>query len=100
MNCIGHYGNTPCKSTADKFKNREGNIQNIFSNEKALIHLKKEVMERSKNNDIDYILSQALEQTGAGADILDVNVGLPEINEKEMIMLFGETILKILTEEN
>ena len=29
-------------------------------------------------NDIDYILGQAIEQIHAGADILDVNVGLRE----------------------
>lgn len=38
------------------------------------------------NHDIDYILSQAIEQTEAGAEILDVNVGLPDINEKEMMI--------------
>jgi 5-methyltetrahydrofolate--homocysteine methyltransferase len=34
-----------------------------------------------KNNDIDYILNQGIEQADAGADILDVNVGLPDIDE-------------------
>lgn len=38
------------------------------------------------NHDIDYILNQALEQCGAGAEILDVNVGLPGIDEKEMMV--------------
>ena len=38
------------------------------------------------NNDIAYILNQAISQVKAGADILDVNVGLPEINEKEMMV--------------
>lgn len=38
------------------------------------------------NNDIGYILSQAISQVKAGADILDVNVGLPEIDEKEMMV--------------
>lgn len=37
------------------------------------------------NNDIDYILSQAISQVNAGADVLDVNVGLPQIDEKEMM---------------
>ncbi len=37
------------------------------------------------NNDIDYILSQAISQVSAGADILDVNVGLPQIDEKAMM---------------
>lgn len=36
--------------------------------------------------DIDYILGQAIEQVNAGADILDVNVGLPGIDEKDMMV--------------
>ena len=47
---------------------------------------KKLFKEALKNNDINYILNQALEQADAGADILDVNVGLPEIDEKEMMV--------------
>lgn len=47
---------------------------------------KKLFKEALRNNDINYILNQALEQINAGADILDVNVGLPEINEKEMMI--------------
>lgn len=38
-----------------------------------------------KNNDISYILKEALSQQEAGADVLDVNVGLPEIDEKSML---------------
>ena len=37
-------------------------------------------------HDIDYILNQAIQQIDAGADILDVNVGLPEIDETEMMV--------------
>ncbi len=47
---------------------------------------KKLFKEALKNNDIDYILSQAISQVEAGADILDVNVGLPEIDETEMLV--------------
>lgn len=47
---------------------------------------KKLFKEALKNNDIDYIVKQALSQIDAGADILDVNVGLPEINEAEMMI--------------
>lgn len=47
---------------------------------------KKLFKEALRRNDMDYILNQALEQTKAGADILDVNVGLPEIDEKEMML--------------
>ena len=42
---------------------------------------KKKFKEALKNQDIDYILSEAFAQRDAGADILDVNVGLPEIDE-------------------
>ena len=37
------------------------------------------------NDDMDYILNTAVAQTEAGAHILDVNVGLPEINEPQMM---------------
>lgn len=47
---------------------------------------KKLFKEALLKNDIDYILNQALEQTKAGADILDVNVGLPGIDEKQMMI--------------
>lgn len=38
------------------------------------------------NNDMDYILSQAISQAEDGAEILDINVGHPEIDEKEMMI--------------
>ncbi len=36
--------------------------------------------------DIDYIIDQAIDQVDAGAEILDVNVGIPEIDEKQMMV--------------
>lgn len=38
-----------------------------------------------ENGDEGYIVKQALEQEEAGADILDVNAGLPEIDEKAVL---------------
>lgn len=46
---------------------------------------KKLFKEALKNNDMAYILEQAVSQAEAGADILDVNVGLPEIDEPAMM---------------
>ena len=46
---------------------------------------KKLFKEALKNNDLDYILKQAIDQVEAGAEILDVNAGLPEIDEKDMM---------------
>ncbi len=47
---------------------------------------KKLFKEALRKNDTDYMIGQAIEQVNAGADILDVNVGLPEIDEKEMMV--------------
>lgn len=38
------------------------------------------------DKNIDYILTQALNQISGGAEILDVNVGHPEIDEKNMMV--------------
>ncbi len=47
---------------------------------------KKRFKEALLAHDIDYILGQAVEQIHAGAEILDVNVGLPGIDEKAMMV--------------
>ena len=47
---------------------------------------KKLFKEALRNNDIEYILKQGISQIEAGAKILDVNVGLPEIDEPEMMV--------------
>ena len=46
---------------------------------------KKLFKEALRNNDIDYILNEGLKQQEKGVHILDVNVGLPEIDEKAML---------------
>lgn len=46
---------------------------------------KKRFKEALLAGDTDYILGQAVEQVKGGADILDVNVGTPGIDEKEMM---------------
>lgn len=47
---------------------------------------KKLLKEALKTNDMDYILKQGVSQVEAGAEILDVNVGLREIDQKEMML--------------
>ena len=47
---------------------------------------KKLMKEALRRGDVDFMLGQALAQTQAGADILDVNVGLPEIDERAMMV--------------
>jgi len=46
---------------------------------------KKALKEALKSNDLDYIENEAINQVKAGAEILDINVGLPEINELKMM---------------
>ena len=46
---------------------------------------KKLFKEALRNNDIDYILGEGLKQQENGAHVLDVNVGLPEIDEPAML---------------
>ena len=46
---------------------------------------KKRFKQALVDHDIDYIVDQGLQQEEAGADVLDVNVGTPEINEVELL---------------
>ena len=64
----------------------------IFGNDPVLIGErinptgKKKVKEALRNSDMAYLLSEAVEQADRGVHILDVNVGLPEIDEAEMMV--------------
>lgn len=46
---------------------------------------RKSLKEALKNENTDYIIKLALEQINAGAEILNVNVGLPDIDEKTVM---------------
>ncbi len=46
---------------------------------------KKRFQQALREGDMDYILERAVEQQDAGAQILDINVGLPGIDEPEMM---------------
>ncbi len=46
---------------------------------------KKKLKEALKTEDMSYILNEAIREEESGADVLDVNVGLPEINEPYML---------------
>ena len=58
---------------------------------------KKKLQQALRDNNIDYLLTEALKQEEAGAHILDVNVGLPEIDEPSMM---EDVILKIQSVTN
>ncbi len=47
---------------------------------------KKRFQQALREEDMDYIVAQAAEQASAGADILDINVGLPGIDEAALMV--------------
>lgn len=53
---------------------------------------KKKLKEALVNKDINYILKEGISQSDAGAKILDVNVGMPEIDEVSML---SEAVFKL-----
>ncbi len=69
-----------------------------FENEPVLIGErinptgKKVFKQALRDNDINYIINEGIKQVNAGCHILDVNVGLPEIDETKMM----ETVLEEL----
>lgn len=46
---------------------------------------KKRLKQALRENDMDYILTEGINQQECGVEILDVNVGLPEIEEAEVL---------------
>lgn len=46
---------------------------------------KPKLKEALKSGNLEYLCAEAIAQEAAGADILDVNVGIPEIDEVEML---------------
>ena len=57
---------------------------------------KKRFEQALRENDMDYIMSQAIEQVEGGADILDVNVGSPDIDEREMMVKTVKTLQSVV----
>lgn len=56
---------------------------------------KKKLKAALKEHDIDYILKEAIMQEERGAHILDVNVGLPDIDEEKMMREVVEGVQSI-----
>lgn len=57
---------------------------------------KKRFRQALLENDMDYIITQGMQQAEAGADILDVNVGLPEIDEPSMMVKTVKNLQSVL----
>lgn len=53
---------------------------------------KKKLQAALREGNLDYVVSQGISQQEQGADILDVNVGLPEIDEPKTLMQAAEAL--------
>ncbi len=58
---------------------------------------KKRLKHALKTGDIDYVLKEGIKQVDQRADILDINVGLPELNEPEVMVKVIKEVQSILS---
>ena len=58
---------------------------------------KKRFQQALKEHDLNYIMERAIEQSDAGADILDINVGLPGIDEVKMMIDVVKAVQSVVT---
>lgn len=58
---------------------------------------KKRFQQALREHDLDYIMQKAIEQQDAGAEVLDINVGLPGINEAEMMTDVVKAVQSVVT---
>lgn len=56
---------------------------------------KMRLKEALRSGNMDYLVGEAIDQQEAGADILDVNVGLPEIDEVALLSQAAETVAAV-----
>ncbi|MCR4733872.1 MAG: homocysteine S-methyltransferase family protein [Treponema sp.] len=84
-----------CVSSNTKIVYFGGNNRPVLIGERINPTGKKKFKEALRNGDIPYIIHQGMEQEEAGAQVLDVNVGLPEIDEKEMMLQVMEELQNV-----
>ena len=58
---------------------------------------KKQFQQALLDGDIDYILDQGLEQADAGAELLDLNVGMPGVDEPALMRQAAEELQSVLS---
>lgn len=58
---------------------------------------KKRFAQALRDGDMNYIMERAIEQADAGADILDINVGLPGIMEAEMMTRVVKAVQSVVS---
>ena len=58
---------------------------------------KKKLKAALRSGDLDYVIGEAVTQRNSGADVLDVNVGLPELDEPAMLSAVVEKLSTTVT---
>ena len=86
-----------CVSSNSQIVYFGGNNPTVLIGERINPTGKKKFKEALRSKDIPYIIHQGIEQEEAGAQVLDVNVGLPEIDEKEMMLTVIEELQSVTT---
>ncbi len=89
--------NIGCVSSNTKVVYFGGSNRPVLIGERINPTGKKKFKEALRAGDIPYIIHQGMEQEEAGAQVLDVNVGLPEIDEKEMMLRILEELQNVTT---
>ena len=86
-------GKSPVKRTVLPYTAATSATKTVFLGEGAKVigerlnpTGKKKLKAALIEGDMDYILKEAIDQERAGADILDVNVGLPELDESAVLV--------------
>ncbi len=86
-------GLNPLKITKKHFTSATSSSKAVFFGEEVKIigerinpTGKKRLKEALRENNLDYVIREAIEQQESGSEILDINVGLPDIDEKEMMI--------------
>ncbi len=57
---------------------------------------KKLLKQKLREQDFGYLMSEAIQQNNAGADVLDVNCGLPEVDEPKLLKRAVEEIQSVV----
>ncbi|MCD8157252.1 MAG: homocysteine S-methyltransferase family protein [Clostridiales bacterium] len=57
---------------------------------------KKRFAQALREHDMNYIMERAIEQADAGADILDINVGLPGLDEPRMMVDVAQAVQSVV----
>ena len=84
----------------DAWDNIDGDFLEVEGALNRVRDRERKVQQALRDGDLDYVVSQGISQQEQGADILDVNVGLPEIDEVKIIQqateqLQGSTLLPL-----